>query len=888
MKNYLLPLLLFFLPALAFASVLGTQQGGTGTSSPSGILFGNNNATPLSTLIIGTNLTLTGHTLSASGGGGSSTFGTSSLSALWPIIYTQNSSLAQFSYGGFGSTSDTGIGHNIFLYTSNGGILAGAASSSLDLPNSALQNSSLTINGTAFNLGDSKTITAATSSLLGDTNTFSGHDTFSNTITGSITGLSGTATALAANGTNCSAGNYALGVDASGNAEGCTLATLGTVTNVTATFPNQSTGGATPIISSLFSTTSNSGMTQGFQYVGNGGIFQTGATSTFFGYIPLNPTRQLTFNGTAQQITSSAGTQDLSADRTWTFSLPSHVKFPTDFEASAGSTTNATSTYLSVTGSSTLATVNGAGLASCTGGTNALTWTGGNFGCQSITASGGAFSFTPNATGFFNQLANSTSTQIHFGATGVSLSASSTAQFANSSTSLATIGTLFLTNPLSTQYGGTGLSNPGSSAAEALLEFGGNTGASVISPGAQFTVLQSTSGGGGFTTGAVQLAQSNAVTGTLPVGNGGTGDASLPGDQILYTNHAGNALLGTASSTLFSPTTAGFVWAYENGAWGAFATSTGGGSGTVTSISLVGLDGATPITTTGTITAQLGTSTASETKGQLGYYTTTSGTPALFAPISTSTPTFNGGLTTSGTAGALVGGSGYTISLAQIAGNNVLGCATSVTCTPGAVATSTLFNFTGGITATANTVSLSTYAANVILGTSNTGVVQATSSAPLWITNLFATSTTATSTFLGRLAIGTTTNAGIGISSLVASSTIYSYESNESTSTTDTINFTDSNQSLVYINTAGITFTFSNLTPGQTKRIIICNPAAGTPGALTWPNGGTLIWAGDTTPTATATNSKCDVYSFITTLASSSPEGGGGTVKAFGTQTANF
>jgi len=31
-----------------------------------------------------------------------------------------------------------------------------------------------------------------------------------------------TATALAANGTNCSAGSYALGVDASGNAESCT------------------------------------------------------------------------------------------------------------------------------------------------------------------------------------------------------------------------------------------------------------------------------------------------------------------------------------------------------------------------------------------------------------------------------------------------------------------------------------------------------------------------------------------------------------------------------------------------------------------------------------------------------------------------------------------
>lgn len=40
-----------------------------------------------------------------------------------------------------------------------------------------------------------------------------------------------TATALAANGTNCSAGNYPLGVDASGNVEGCTAAAgAGTVT----------------------------------------------------------------------------------------------------------------------------------------------------------------------------------------------------------------------------------------------------------------------------------------------------------------------------------------------------------------------------------------------------------------------------------------------------------------------------------------------------------------------------------------------------------------------------------------------------------------------------------------------------------------------------------
>lgn len=40
--------------------------------------------------------------------------------------------------------------------------------------------------------------------------------------TGSVSGNAGTATALAANGTNCSAGSYPLGVDASGAVESCT------------------------------------------------------------------------------------------------------------------------------------------------------------------------------------------------------------------------------------------------------------------------------------------------------------------------------------------------------------------------------------------------------------------------------------------------------------------------------------------------------------------------------------------------------------------------------------------------------------------------------------------------------------------------------------------
>lgn len=50
------------------------------------------------------------------------------------------------------------------------------------------------------------------------------------TISAALSGNATTASALAANGTNCSAGQYPLGVDASGNSETCTAAGVGDVT----------------------------------------------------------------------------------------------------------------------------------------------------------------------------------------------------------------------------------------------------------------------------------------------------------------------------------------------------------------------------------------------------------------------------------------------------------------------------------------------------------------------------------------------------------------------------------------------------------------------------------------------------------------------------------
>lgn len=87
--------------------------------------------------------------------------------------------------------------------------------------------------------------------------------------------------------------------------------------------------------------------------------------------------RALTVAGTANQITSSAGSQDLSADRTWTLSLPAALQLPLSFTSTYGTTTfasstaisttnlaftNATSTNLAVTGSSTINTLNLASL----------------------------------------------------------------------------------------------------------------------------------------------------------------------------------------------------------------------------------------------------------------------------------------------------------------------------------------------------------------------------------------------------------------------------------------------------------------------------------------------------------------------------------------------
>lgn len=82
----------------------------------------------------------------------------------------------------------------------------------------------------------------------------------------------------------------------------------------------------------------------------------------------------------------------------------------------------------------------------------------------------------------------------------------------------------------------------------------GPAGALQIGP--NVTLATSTTPFNGLTSSLTITGGGNTITfaptlsGTLGIGGGGTGLASLNGDQILYTNHAGNGLLQTATSTL--------------------------------------------------------------------------------------------------------------------------------------------------------------------------------------------------------------------------------------------------------------------------------------------------------------------------------------------------
>ena len=153
---------------------------------------------------IGTGLSLSGGTLSNSGVT-SNVAGTGiSVSGATGAVTITNTGVLSLG-SGFATTTGTTITFSTSTVTTNGqtlgltvapsaGSLLFAPTISGTLDNTGLTHPSLTVNGTSISLGSSGTITAASSTLLADNNTFSGTNSFSSTITGNISGNAGTVT----------------------------------------------------------------------------------------------------------------------------------------------------------------------------------------------------------------------------------------------------------------------------------------------------------------------------------------------------------------------------------------------------------------------------------------------------------------------------------------------------------------------------------------------------------------------------------------------------------------------------------------------------------------------------------------------------------------------
>ncbi len=193
---------------------------------------------------------------------------------------------------------------------------------------------------------------------------------------------------------------------------------------------------------------------------GTSGLLSSTDWTTFNGKVSAS--RALTVAGTNGQITSSAGSQDLSADRTWTLSLPSHVIFPGSFNVANATATNATSTTFAATYASSSQSTStkahasvfsmnllyGAGLTACNGDGETLGWANGLFTCGDDDAGSGADGLGTSTNPFMARYFVATSSQAN------------ELPYA-SSTAISVSGGAFLTHSTTTSLGITGLLNIG-------------------------------------------------------------------------------------------------------------------------------------------------------------------------------------------------------------------------------------------------------------------------------------------------------------------------------------------------------------------------------------------------------------------------------------------
>lgn len=354
-------------------------------------------------------------TLTTTGSSGAATFIANTLNVpqyagttytpTWPITLTGNA----FGFNGLSTTTNLSQGQ--LPYVTGVNTFGQVATTSVTCTGNATCTSFTAIGPSPITINVAAG-TAASSTLLADNNTFSGNNTFSSLITGSISGNAGTATKWATGRTLSISGDLSYtspSFDGSGNVTAAgTLATVnsnvGTFTNatftvngkglvtgasngtapvtgVTATNPLFSTGGPTPNITTIFSTTSTWGL-------GNNGIVMTGATGFPFVVATSSPVN-LNISGNAATVTTNANLTGVITSVGNTTSYGSQSAGVLGNSVTGNTSVQATSTlYGAVQNGKVLTGLNGVlAYVSTTTFSGALIYSGGNVTCQTATGS---------------------------------------------------------------------------------------------------------------------------------------------------------------------------------------------------------------------------------------------------------------------------------------------------------------------------------------------------------------------------------------------------------------------------------------------------------------------------------------------------------------------
>lgn len=327
---------------------------------------------------------------------------------------------------------------------------------------------------------------------------------------------------------------YELGACGSGSsAWPFTPATYGTTAVQSSSTPLWLTAGFPSLVAtSTFATYASStqltnsgdtyltGLSEGNLYLGSNSVVQTAASSSIFGFTPANQATTITVAGTANQITSSAGAQDISANRTWTLSIPQNFQLPLSYTATYGTTTYASSTAMSAT-------------------TICI-----STDCRTAWPTGVPFPFTPATN--FNQNTSATTTALWAQGTPISFMASSTTWFDQINVGSTTLGVM----ATSTFYGNVEVKgNLRDDSISSALLFGDGIGDVIEYTGTTCSseFVRSLDAAGVATCEPVNLASGGDTTGTLTVGSGGTGRTTFTSSQLLYGN--GTAALSSVATT---------------------------------------------------------------------------------------------------------------------------------------------------------------------------------------------------------------------------------------------------------------------------------------------------------------------------------------------------